>query len=171
LRVAQRVSNKFSVIVGQKFWTGQMTARVREYGMEHQLASMRSIDCPVCEMQVDPSKTKRRIHEPARRAIEEDGAESIILGCTMEFGLFQELQNKLGVPVIDPVFAAFKDCEFAAGLKAAYGWTPSRVSSCAAPSEEDLTRFQVFGRPAPIGNRVLMAAEGVTARSLRLFER
>ena len=156
LRVAQRLSNKFSVIVGQKFWTQQMTARVREYGMEHQLASMRSIDCPVCEMQVCPSKTKDKIHDAAKRAIEEDGAESIILGCTCEFGLFQDLQDKLGVPIIDPVFAAFKDCEFAAGLKAAYGWAPSRVGSCAAPREEDLTRFRIFAGPAPIGNRVVV---------------
>jgi allantoin racemase len=78
----------------------------------------------------------------------------------MEFGLFRELQETLGVPVIDPVFAAFKECEFAAGLKSAYGWTPSRVGSCVAPSEADLTRFKLFDRAAPIGNRVLIPRAG-----------
>lgn len=160
LRVATRISNHFSVIVGQKFWIEQMTARVREYGCEDRLASMRSIDCPVCQMQVDPQRTRKQIYEAARLAIEEDGAESIILGCTMEFGHFRELQEQLGVPVIDPVFAAFKDCEFAAGLKAAYGWKPSRVGSCVAPSEADLARFKIFQRPTPIGNRVLVPAAG-----------
>lgn len=157
LQIATRLGNRFSVIVGQSFWIEQMTARVREYGQEHKLASMRSIDCPVREM-ADSARTKRKIEEAARRAIDEDGAEAIILGCTGEFGLFQQLQDTLGVPVIDPVFAAFKSCEFAAGLQAAYGWKPSRVGSCAPPSEADLERFGLFKRPPPIGNRVLLPA-------------
>jgi allantoin racemase len=158
LQVVTRLCNRFSVIVGQSFWIEQMTARVREYGLEHKLASMRSIDCPVCEMQLEPSKTKQKIIDAARRAIVEDGAEAIVLGCTMEFGLFQELQQTLGVPVIDPVFAAFKECEFAAGLKGAYGWAPSRVGSCAPPSEADIARFGLFKGPPPIGNRVQLLA-------------
>jgi allantoin racemase len=156
VQVATRLCNRFSVIIGQAFWKQQMTARIREYGLEHKLASMRSIDCPVSQMQVDPAKTKKKIMDAARTAINEDGAEALILGCTMEFGLFREVQETLGVPVIDPVFAAFKDCEFAAGLKSAYGWTPSRVGSCVAPSEADLKRFKLFDRAAPIGNRILI---------------
>jgi allantoin racemase len=160
VQVATRLCNRFSVIIGQKFWEDQMTARIREYGLEHKLASMRSIDCPVCQMQVDPAKTKKKIQEAARRAIDEDGAEAIILGCTMEFGLFRELQEILGVPVIDPVFAAFKECEFAAGLQAAYGWSPSRVGSGAPPSEADLKRFRIFDRAPPIGNREVIPRVG-----------
>lgn len=154
VQVATRLCNRFSVIIGQAFWQQQMVARIREYGLEHKLASMRSIDCPVAQMQVDPAKTKQKIMDAARKAIQEDGAEALILGCTMEFGLFREAQETLGVPVIDPVFAAFKECEFAAGLKSAYGWKPSRVGSCVAPSEADLKRFKLFDRAAPIGNRI-----------------
>lgn len=164
VRVATRLCNRFSVIVGQSFWIEQMTARVREYGLEQKLASMRSIDCPVCEMQVDPAKTRQKILDAARKALNEDGAEAIILGCTMEFGLFRELQEVLSVPVIDPVFAAFKECEFSAGLKAAYGWKPSRAGSCRAPSERDLERFHIFERPPPIGNRVLVPVQAQPGR-------
>lgn len=158
VQIASRLCNRFSVIVGQSFWIEQMTARVREYGLEHKLASMRSIDCPVARMQVDPADTKERITRAARRAIDEDGAEAIILGCTMEFGLFRELQDTLGVPVIDPVFAAFKECEFSAGLKRAYGWKPSRVGSCQPPSEADIARFGLFQAPPPIGNSIIVPA-------------
>jgi allantoin racemase len=156
LQVMTRLCNRFSVIVGQKFWIEQMTQRVREYGLDPKLASMRAIDCPVCRMQVDPADTKRRITDAARKAIDEDGAEAIVLGCTCEFGLFEELQKTLGVPVIDPVFASFKACEFAAGLKKAYGWKPSRVGSCAPPSESDLQRFGLFAGSPPIGNRIVL---------------
>jgi allantoin racemase len=158
LRVVSRLSNRFSIIIGQQFWAQQMTARVHEYGLADKLASMRSIDCPVSRMQIDPQYTKQLIHEAARRAIDEDGAEAIVLGCTMEFGLFMELQERLGVPVIDPVFAAFKDCELGAGLKSAFGWAPSRVGSCAPPSESDLKRFGLFERAPPIGNREVVPA-------------
>jgi allantoin racemase len=156
VQVATRLSNRFSIIVGQSFWIEQMTARVREYGLENKLASMRSIDCSVCRLQIDPTKTKQMIKNAARRAIDEDGAEAIILGCTMEFGLFLELQDMLGVPVIDPVFASFKACEFSAGLKKAYGWKPSRIGSCQPPSEADIERFSLFTRTPPIGNRVVL---------------
>lgn len=156
VQVATRLSNRFSIIVGQSFWIEQMTARVRQYGLENKLASMRSIDCSVCRLQIDPTKTKQMIKNAARRAIDEDGAEAIILGCTMEFGLFRELQDMLGVPVIDPVFASFKACEFSAGLKKAYGWKPSRIGSCQPPSEADIKRFSLFTRTPPIGNRVVL---------------
>jgi allantoin racemase len=156
LQAVTRLCNRFSVIVGQEFWIEQMTLRVREYGLETKLASMRAIDCPVCRMQIDPADTKRRITDAARRAIDEDGAEAIVLGCTIEFGLFRELQQSLGVPIIDPVFASFKACEFAAGLKKAYGWRPSRVGSCQPPSEADLQRFGLFIHPPSIGNRIVL---------------
>lgn len=158
LQVMTRLCNRFSIIVGQDFWVEQMTRRVHEYGLAGKLASMRSIRCPVAEMQVDPQRTKSRIMAAAREAIEKDGAEAIVLGCTIEFGLFRELQESLGVPVIDPVFASFKECEFAAGLKKAYGWKPSRIGSCQPPSEHDLERFRVFSRNPPIGNRLILEA-------------
>lgn len=156
LQVMTRLCNRFSVIVGQDFWIDQMTQRVHEYGLGQKLASMRSIRCPVAQMQVNSGETKRRITEAAREAIEKDGAEAIVLGCTIEFGLFRELQALLGVPVIDPVFASFKSCEFSAGLKKAYGWKPSRVGSCQPPSEADIERFGLFKRTPPIGNRVTL---------------
>jgi allantoin racemase len=161
LQVMTRLCNRFSVIVGQDFWIDQMTQRVHEYGLSRKLASMRSIRCPVAQMQLDPASTKRRIAEAAREAIEKDGAEAIVLGCTIEFGLFRELQAMLNVPVIDPVFASFKACEFAAGLKRAYGWKPSRAGSCQPPSEDDLERFGLCKGGPPIGNRVVLKATKV----------
>ncbi len=158
LQVVTRLCNRFSVIVGQEFWIYRITQRVREYGLQHKLASMRSIDCPVPQMQSDPAITKGRIAVAARKAIEEDGAEAIVLGCTIEFGLFQELQASLDVPVIDPLFASLKACEFAAGLKKAYGWKPSRIGSCQAPSESDLSRFGLFTGAPPIGNTIVLSA-------------
>jgi allantoin racemase len=152
VQLAMNLANKFSVIVGREKWVGQMTERVRGYGLIDRLASMRPLGLGVEEFQRHPDVTRRRIIEEAKRAIDEDHAEAIILGCTMEFGFFAEVQKEIGVPVIDPVIAAFKMAESLAKLKKQFGWTPSRVWSCEPPPEEEIERFGLFKGKPPIGN-------------------
>lgn len=108
----------------------------------------------VDEFQKDPALTRRRIIEQAFLAVEEDGAEAIILGCTIEFGFFEQVQREVGVPVIDPVVAAFKMAEALAGMKRRFGWSPSRVGSCEPPPEAQINAFGLFQGPVPIGNRI-----------------
>ena len=148
------LANRFSVIVGRAKWIEQMTARVREYGAIDRLASMRPLGMGVDEFQRDHAVTRRRIVEQARRAVEEDGAEAIVLGCTIEFGFFEQVQAEIGVPVIDPVVAAFKMAESLAGMKRRFGWAPSRVGSCEPPPEAEIEAFGLFRSPAPIANVV-----------------
>ena len=154
LQVAANLANRFSIIIGRNKWREQMLARVRAYGAEDRLASMRSLGMGVDEFQRDHALTRKKIIEQARRAVEEDGAEAIILGCTIEFGFFEHVQTLIGVPVIDPVVAAFKMAEAAAGMKRRFGWSPSRVGSCEPPSKAEIAAFSLFQEPAPIGNRI-----------------
>lgn len=154
VQVAANLANRFSIIVGRNKWIEQMHGRIRAYGAQDRLASMRSLGMGVDEFQRDHALTRRTIIEQARRAVEEDGAEAIILGCTIEFGFFEEVQAQIGVPVIDPVVAAFKVAEAAAGMKRRFGWSPSRVGSCEPPSEAEIKAFGLFQEPVPIGNRI-----------------
>ncbi|AZF21720.1 aspartate/glutamate racemase family protein [Pseudomonas sp. R3-52-08] len=154
LQVMEHLANRFSVIVGRTKWIEQMRTRVNGYGAGNRLASMRSLDMGVDEFQRDPALTRRKIIEQAHRAVQEDGAEAVILGCTIEFGFFEQVQREVGVPVIDPVVAAFKVAESMAGMKRRFGWRPSRVGSCEPPPEAEIARFGLFQGPAPIGNRV-----------------
>ena len=127
---------------------------IREYGYQHCLSSFRSVDMGVEDFQRNPEATQKALIEQAQRAIREDGAEAIILGCTIEFGFYQELQKILGVPVIDVVVSTFKMCEHLAGMKHQFHWRPSRVGSCEAPPQEELQRWGVFETEPPIGNRI-----------------
>lgn len=154
VQIAVNLANRFSVIVGREKWIEQMTERVRAYGQIDRLASMRSLGMGVNEFQADHEFTRRRIIEEAKRAVEEDHAEAIILGCTIEFGFFEAVQQAVGVPVIDPVVASFKLAESFAKLKKQFGWAPSRVWSCEPPPESELRDFGLFQGPAPIGNTV-----------------
>lgn len=152
LQITANLANRFSVLVGNDKWIEQMSGNVRKYGYGERLASMRSIATSANELQADTCYTVKRFIEAGRKAIEEDRAEAIILGCTCSFGLHHELQKALGVPVIDPLYAPLKMAELLATTKHQFGWTPSRIGSCAPPEEELLKQFGVFNDPAPIGN-------------------
>ncbi|ADO44266.1 hydantoin racemase (plasmid) [Ketogulonicigenium vulgare Y25] len=156
VQLATTVANRFSVLVTRRKCIDQMTDRIREYGAAHRLASMRDLQIGVESLQKDPNATARAIIEQGRRAIDEDGAEAILLGCTCEFGFHEEAQQILGVPVIDAVSAPFKLAEHLAGLKRQLGWVPSRVGSCEPPPEDEIDRFGLFQGPVSVGNRILL---------------
>jgi allantoin racemase len=84
---------------------------VRKYKLEDGLASVRTTDMSVVDTDADPDRTKKRILEVARQAVEQDGAEVIILGCAAMLGYSEEISRSLGVVVLDPVSVTFKLCE------------------------------------------------------------
>lgn len=154
VNLVTQLANKFSVIVGRRKWIDQMETTIWNYGYQRELVSLRPVGLRVEEFQQDPEKTKQLLFEQAELAVKQDYAEAIILGCTIEFGFFQDLQAALGVPVIDPVVASLKTVEYLAGMKKQFQWKPSRVWGCEAPPETDLEQWQIFAEPAPIGNRI-----------------
>jgi len=156
IEIALKLSNSFSVIIGQKKWQHEMQSTVIEYGFGEHLASFRDVGMTVPEFQKDHKLTEKKLMEAARLAIEEDGAESIILGCTLEFGFFEKIQNKFNIPVIDPSIAALKQAEQAAILKNQFGWKPSRQWSTEAPPENDINRFGLFKEEYHFGNRIIV---------------
>lgn len=156
VQVAVTLANRFSIIVGRPKWIEQMTENVRGYGLGHALASMRSIDLGVEQLQSDPKETERRIIAAARRAVAEDHAEAIILGCGGAYGFHEEVQREVGVPVIDSVCASFKLAEHMAGLKQRLGWVPSRAWSCESPPAHEIAKFGLFRQPPTFANRILV---------------
>ena len=54
--------------------------------------------------------------EEGKRALKEDGAEVLVLGCTGMTGMAERLSKELGVKVIDPLPTAVKFAETLVGL-------------------------------------------------------
>lgn len=156
VQLATTIANRFSVLVTRSKCIDQMTDRIREYGAHHRLASMRPLKIGVESLQADPGATGRAIIDEGRRAVEEDGAEALLLGCTCEFGFHEEAQRILGVPVIDAVTAPFKLAEHLATLKQQQHWLPSRVGSCEPPPDAEVERFGLFRGPVTVGNRIVL---------------
>ena len=136
--IASNLGNTFSVLVGRRKWIPKMRENVHLYGHGHRLVSMRPLDLGVHDFQADHDRTCDRLLAEGRKAVQEDGAEVIILGCTAEYGFYKEMQDALGVPVIDAVLAPFKYAEFLADLAGRFGWHPSRMWGSEAPPQGEL---------------------------------
>ncbi len=159
LEIAASLANRFGIIVGRRKWVNQMNATVRDCGMAERLSGFYHVELGVNEFQLDHARTEELLIAAGRRAVEEDYAEALILGCTLEIGFHKPLSEELGVPVIDPSIAALKRAEYAANLKRACGWIPSRKWSCEAPPEHEIEQFGIIGDGDVLGNRIVVAAE------------
>lgn len=91
------------------------------------MASFLTINFTVPRMVKEPEKLKEAIYKAAKKAVEEDGAEVIVLGCTVESGFMKELIQKLKVPVLDAVVIAWKYAEIMADLYRKMGLTHSKL--------------------------------------------
>ena len=157
-RLAMNLSNRFGVIVGRQKWVDQMSTTVNHHGYGNACAGFFHVGLGVNDFQANHARTNDLLTQAAETAIEKAYAESIILGCTLEIGFHEQMEQKLGVPVIDVSIAALKDAEYAAEMKRACNWTPSRKWSCEAPSEEEMAAIGVFDQDDIFGNRVVVEA-------------
>ncbi|MGC8689761.1 MAG: aspartate/glutamate racemase family protein [Thermoplasmata archaeon] len=133
MAIAISLGHKFTIIVGRKKWIPQMEENLLRYGLKERLASFKSIDLGVLDFQNKKEETEKRLIEAGREAIEEDGAEVLILGCTAEFGFYRKMQESLNVPVIDATIAPLKYAEFLVDLKRLAGIKHSRIGKYESP--------------------------------------
>lgn len=88
--------------------------KARLYGVENSLTSVRSIDVPVLALDNDSSITLTRSIDECTKAVEQDGAQCIIFGCTGMLGLGQPVADALikagyDIPVQDPLLVAVRE--------------------------------------------------------------
>lgn len=159
--IASNLGNTFSVLVGRRKWIPKMRENVHLYGHGLRMVSMLPLELGVHDFQTDHDLTCDRLLSAGRKAVEEDGAEVLILGCTAEYGFNRTMQNELGVPVIDAVTAPFKYAEFLVDLAERFGWNPSRKWGSEAPPMEELEGWGLFDDPAPEGVR--LSGDKITA--------
>lgn len=69
----------------------------RKYGLGDRLASTRSVDIPVLDLEKDKDHLLNRLAETSIHAIQQDGAHAILLGCTGMRGMARELKKVLQI--------------------------------------------------------------------------
>jgi allantoin racemase len=127
LMTAALLAHRFAVVTMPLRTIRQSDAVVRDLGFEHRCA-VHAIDEPVAEVRDGSRHLLDAFAGTARRAVEHDNAEAVILGCAGLADLVGPLAALLGVPVIDGVAAAVSLAEglIAQGLTTSRGltWAP-----------------------------------------------
>ena len=111
LNIASLLGHKCSVATMVDEVVPVMGSFARKYGFEHNVASIRAINMDVASMMAHPAKRDKRLIELCRQLVVEDGADTIILGCTEMLGAEVPVNEALSaegisVPIIQPLTAA-----------------------------------------------------------------
>ena len=101
-----------------------MTDNVVLFGLERRLASFRSVEMGIPDVLAEPELFLDRVIEEGRRAVEEDGAEVIVLSEIASPEFWERARAELPVPLVDPGVACWKWAELAADLYERLGLTP-----------------------------------------------
>ncbi len=134
LHMAALLGHKFSVMTGmaRRIPTREFHALLR--GVDTFYGSSPALNMSVLEMDSDPAKAKARIIEVARKAVTEDRAEVIILGCAGLAGYSEDIERELGVVVLDPSSVALKVAEAIVDL----GLHHSKVGRYSCPPVKEI---------------------------------
>src|SRR5438067_4009919 len=127
--VAMMIGRAFSVITTLQRSVPAVEDRLRLAGLADRCASVRATGLGTLDVDRDPKGAMKAIVAEARKAVEEDHAEVICLGCAGMAGLEEAITSELGVPVVDGVAAAVRLAEAVVGL----GLKTSKVSTYAKP--------------------------------------
>tara|TARA_R110002110_G_scaffold413729_1_gene641522 strand:+ start:475 stop:1236 length:762 start_codon:yes stop_codon:yes gene_type:complete len=139
------LGNRFSVLTMWDRWRPLYRKVVSEQGLEHRLASVRSIDVRPDAQELLNGKEHvvfDALLREARNAIEEDGADTLILGSTTMHQSYEFLKSNLNVPVINPGVVALKLCEVLLDL----GLSHSKTAWAAPENNKD----GIFDRVDPL---------------------
>lgn len=132
MHLASLVSKRFSIITVTPRIVPLIKQSMINTGLSVRCASIRSTKLSVLDTNRKTEQIFEKIFTESSRAICEDGAESICLGCSGMTHLRGLLEEKLKVPVIDGVIAAVKIVEALVGLNL----LTSKVLTYAYPSQK-----------------------------------
>ena len=118
--LALQLGRTVSVVTMWAPWARRLKENAARYGFAPRVASIRHIDVAPDTQYLLAGKEEmvfERLRQEALRAIEQDGAEAIILGSTTMYQAHAFLAQCLPCPVINPGLAAYQACETVLDLK------------------------------------------------------
>ncbi|MER5323214.1 aspartate/glutamate racemase family protein [Streptosporangium roseum] len=138
-QVAMLIGRTYSVVTTLDRAVPQIEDRLRLAGLIDRCASIRASGLSVLELEGDPGRAVDAIVAEAGKAVVEDRAEVICLGCGGMASLGREITAATGVPVVDGVAAAVALAEGLVRL----GLTTSKVRTYATPRPKTVTGWPI----------------------------
>jgi allantoin racemase len=127
--MASLVAGRFGVVTTLSRSVPAIEHNLVRYGLASRCAKVRASDVAVLDLEEPGSSARERISSEIARALAEDGAEAIVLGCAGMTDLAADLARDHGVPVLDGVACAVTLCEALVRL----GLKTSKIGGYAAP--------------------------------------
>jgi allantoin racemase len=121
MHLASMLGHRFSILTVLDELVSVDEEKAATYGIAGRLASVRAVGIPVLDLEGNEDKLITALTEQGVRAVRDDGAHVLILGCTGMLGAAARLRAGLaasgvhGIPVIDPIPATLHTAAALAG--------------------------------------------------------
>ena len=126
--LAAQLGSRFAVVTVVDEVVPAIRRQMRGHGLDGFLSDVLAVEVPVLELRSRRDEVVGELEAAARRAVC-NGADALVLGCmTMGFlDVARDLQEHVGVPVVNPVLASLKLAEtmMVAGLAPSVAAYPS----------------------------------------------
>ncbi len=133
--MAMYLGHKFSVVTTLDRTVPLNEDRLKLAGLDQRCASVRASGLGVLELESGPERAVKAIVEQSTKAVHDDHAEVICLGCGGMAELEEQVRAATGVPIVDGVRSAVTIAE---GL-VRMGLSTSKVRTYAKPREKKVT--------------------------------
>jgi allantoin racemase len=116
MHLAALLGDRFTIVTVLDRLASPLQRLSRRYGLSEHLASVRAIDVPVLDLRSQPMQVVDALVLESMQALDNDGADVIVFGCTGMAGMSNSVREGLNrrgydVPVIDPSITALKMAE------------------------------------------------------------
>ena len=136
------ISQRYSVIATEPKTAHCYRELAQLYGTDSKLASVRHISLSARDSYpetTDPQVIVDRTLAVARQCVDDDGAEAILMGCTLQSCplTVAGVGDAAGAPIVDPVLVGFKVTEFMVDVRNAGLPTISRYGTWQKPPVDE----------------------------------
>ena len=131
--IATMVAGNFTVITTLSRSIRPLTHNLKKYGLFENCVKVTAIEAPVLDLENISRENLDKLNKGIQDTIENDNAESIILGCAGMADLAKSLETKHQLPVIEGVSSAVVLAESLVNLKI----KTSKVGSYAVPRKKE----------------------------------
>lgn len=140
LATAGFIAKRFTIVTTTERSRVPIEELAQRYGMSGR-SRVRAANIPVLSLEDPNSGARDKLRSEITRAIAEDNAEAIVLGCAGMADLARTLTREFGMPVIDGVSAAVKQAELLVALDLKTSKRGAYASPAAKPYLGALAEF------------------------------
>lgn len=126
---ATLIADSFAVVTSVPEALPVLRGNLARYGLAARCAGLRAAGVPVLDIDAGTPEAIAAIRRQVRAALEQDGADAIVLGCAGMATLAADLSQEFGVPVVEGIAAGLS----LAGALAGAGLRTSKRGAYCAP--------------------------------------